>query len=536
MSEEIEAQKISTEEEEKHEQDENAKGSGEEEEEKKEENDKAWDPLWKPVNTNPPNAIELKATQRLKQYMEKSNTFADKENMEHRFHVIEQLSSLVDEFIEKIRVKKGVEPDEDEGKLVGKLFYSGSFKLGVCFPDSYIDLLCVAPQFVQLTDFFSVFYDILSSSQDCKELIKVEEAYVPIMKMNFNGVDIDMCFAALSMRTIPPDINLAPDVILENISKISVRALNSLRVNNMVLGLVPNVDNFKELLRFVRHWAHSRGLYGNVYGYFGGINLTLLSAFVCERYPTASVAMLIFYFFLEVSNWKWPHPLYINTPNVGEMPSWDPSTDHNDVMPIITPAYPSTNSLRSATKSSRIRIVKEMSRGCDLMESILTGEKEWDVLCEPTDFFTAYKSYIKIEISADEQADFNWWSGAVISKIKGLIIALENVPYINSTPIFPNPFNRKEGDSFYGTLFIAVVSEKLPEGEKIQLTAPVKKFLEEAYKIKDRPRTSTIDTKIIKFKDMPDYVFPGGVKPKKKHNKNKKKSKSEKSKDSKKKE
>ena len=233
--------------------------------------------------------------------------------------------------------------------------------------------------------------------------------------------------------------------------------------------------------------------------------------------------MLVFHFFNEITAWNWPKPLYINTPNTGELPSWDPVVDHYDVMPIITPAYPSTNSLRSATKSSHARIMKEMNRCKEIVTDALMGKIGWDTLCEKSDFFSSYKYCIKIEISANDLTSYNWWKGAVVSKVKFLIISLEQVKYIKCAPIYPSSHTRNENQSLTGTLFIGIESETPPEGEKIEITGPVKKFLEEAYKITDRPLSSLIDAKVIKKKDIPDYAFPEGKKPKEKHSKKKRK-------------
>ncbi|EAY11196.1 Poly polymerase central domain containing protein [Trichomonas vaginalis G3] len=489
--------------------------------------DPAWIPLYKPVSEAEPTPIDIEASRKLVEFLDSAGAIADAEAMKHRQAVFETVSKIVDQFIEKVRVNKKMEPPEGE-VYKGKLFYSGSYKLGVCSPKSDIDCVILAPQFVQKEEFFSIFYELLAADTKVKGLIKVEEAYVPIIKLTYDDIEFDISFAALGLNNITDDIDLSPDSVLENLSKLSVRALNSLRVNNMVIKLVPNLDNFKTLLKFVRYWAFKRGLYGNVYGYFGGVNLAILSAFVCQRYPTASPAMLALYFFSEISQWTWPTPIYINRPNYGELLSWDPTTesDHNDVMPIITPAYPSTNSQRSATTSSRNRIIQEMVKALQIMPNIITGDLPWSAVCEDHEFFESYKNYIEIDIRAEGLADYNWWKGTVISKVKRLITSLEAIERVKCAPIFPSSFDRENNNKYQGSIFIGLETEKTKddEGKKVNPSAAIKKYLEEIYKLTNRPLSTKIENpQVINRKKIPDFCFPNGrkKKPSKKHLKKK---------------
>ena len=73
----------------------------------------------------------------------------------------------------------------------------------------------------------------------------------------------------------------------------SVRALNGVRVSEMIMNLVPNVENFRITLRAVKHWAKVRGIYSNVLGFLGGVNWAILVAWICQRYPNASPNILI---------------------------------------------------------------------------------------------------------------------------------------------------------------------------------------------------------------------------------------------------
>ncbi len=73
--------------------------------------------------------------------------------------------------------------------------------------------------------------------------------------------------------------------------------MNGPRVTNMIHRLVPNYDSFLPVVRCVRAWCKARGIYGNKMGYFGGVNVNILVAFVCQLYPCASPSRLLSRFF-----------------------------------------------------------------------------------------------------------------------------------------------------------------------------------------------------------------------------------------------
>jgi poly(A) polymerase len=53
-----------------------------------------------------------------------------------------------------------------------------------------IDTLCVAPRHVDRSDFFSSFQELLRAQPEVKELRAVEEAFVPVIKMSFDGIEV----------------------------------------------------------------------------------------------------------------------------------------------------------------------------------------------------------------------------------------------------------------------------------------------------------------------------------------------------------
>ena len=70
-----------------------------------------------------------------------------------------------------------------------------------------IDALCVAPRHVDWSDFFTSFYDKLKLQEEVKGLRAVEEAFVPLIKLCFDGIEIDIWFARLALKTILEDLD-----------------------------------------------------------------------------------------------------------------------------------------------------------------------------------------------------------------------------------------------------------------------------------------------------------------------------------------
>jgi len=65
-----------------------------------------------------------------------------------------------------------------------------------------IDALCVTPRHVHREDYFSSFYEVLKRQPEVSDLRAVPEAFVPVIKMNFDGIEIDMTFARLALKEV----------------------------------------------------------------------------------------------------------------------------------------------------------------------------------------------------------------------------------------------------------------------------------------------------------------------------------------------
>ncbi len=71
-----------------------------------------------------------------------------------------------------------------------------------------------------------------------------------------------------------------------------------------MLQLVPSVPVFRVAVRLVKHWAQSRGIYGNVLGYPGGVAFAIMVARICQLYPNAAPSLVVARFFSIYARWK----------------------------------------------------------------------------------------------------------------------------------------------------------------------------------------------------------------------------------------
>lgn len=146
--------------------------------------------------------------------------------------ILSKLNSLVKEWIRESSVKRNMPPNVAD-QVGGKIYTFGSYRLGVHHKGADIDALCVAPRHIDRSDYFTSFFEILKQQKEVTDLRvsgahsrkfyatefysispvaywyaflfwqAVEEAFVPVIKMNFDGIEIDMLFARLALKEIP---------------------------------------------------------------------------------------------------------------------------------------------------------------------------------------------------------------------------------------------------------------------------------------------------------------------------------------------
>ncbi|OBA22189.1 putative polynucleotide adenylyltransferase [Metschnikowia bicuspidata var. bicuspidata NRRL YB-4993] len=419
-----------------------------------------------PVSLSNPSVNELHLNDLLIAELKSKGSFESEQATRKRVEVLSVLQKLVQDFVYTVSKRKNMSDGmaKDSG---GKIFTFGSYRLGVYGPGSDIDTLVVVPKHVTREDFFEVFEGILRKRPELEEITSVPDAFVPIIKMEFAGISIDLIFAKLNVPRVPVDMTLDDKNLLKNIDEKDMRSLNGTRVTDEILQLVPKPTVFKHALRCIKMWAQQRAVYANVFGFPGGVAWAMLVARICQLYPNAVSATIIEKFFAIYTKWNWPQPVLLKPIEDGplQVRIWNPRLyphDRQHRMPVITPAYPSMCATHNITNSTQKIIMKEIQRGADLMGSITSGEKVWGDLLQRHTFFHEYRFYLCVvaaTYSSDE--DHLKWSGMIESKIRVLIQKLEVTegigiahPYVKD---FKNSFHVKAQDvenviNSYGTL------------------------------------------------------------------------------------
>ncbi|XP_012532462.1 poly(A) polymerase type 3 [Monomorium pharaonis] len=482
------------------------------------------------ISVAEPKPIDITRTNELKEALKPYNVFESEEELNHRMEILSKLNALVKQWIRDTSIARNMPPNVAE-QVGGKIYTFGSYRLGVHHKGADIDALCVVPRHIYRADYFTSFFDLLRTQEEVTDLRAVEEAFVPVIKMNFDGIEIDMLFAKLTLKEIPDSMDLRDDMLLKNLDQKCVRSLNGCRVTDEILRLVPNIENFRLALRAIKLWAKRHGIYSNVLGYLGGVSWAMLVARTCQLYPNAVAATLIEKFFLVFSQWKWPQPVLLKQPdnvNLG-YPVWDPRVNVSDryhLMPIITPAYPQQNSTFNVSISTRTIMQEAFENGLAITEEIIMGKATWDKLFEPPNFFGKYKHYIVLlakSLTAEDQLE---WCGLVESKIRHLIGMLERNPHITLAHVNPEafpPLNPESGKHcsmwFIGLAFAKCEkNEKSEKGENINvdLTYDIKSFVDtverQAEQINMFKEGMWIEAKHVKRKDLHTYVSPSLLK------------------------
>lgn len=181
------------------------------------------------------------------------------DNNSKRKNVLKELESIVLAWV--IEESNKTQNEEVNESNCAKIFTFGSQKLEVHSPGSDIDTLCVAPMHISRHLFFDSLLNILRKTDGITEINPIQDAHVPIIKMKFRDVEIDLLYAKLPVKTLDEKhCNLDDDEMLFEMSKECILSINGKRNTDKILSIIPNQDTFKKVLKLVKFWAKRRGI------------------------------------------------------------------------------------------------------------------------------------------------------------------------------------------------------------------------------------------------------------------------------------
>ncbi|CAI9756041.1 unnamed protein product [Fraxinus pennsylvanica] len=477
--------------------------------------------LSEPISTGGPSEFDVIKTRELEKFLADAGLYESHEEAIRREEVLGRLDQIVKKWVKNISRAKGFN-EQLVQEANAKIFTFGSYRLGVHGPGADIDTLCVGPKHASRNeDFFGELYSMLAEMPEVQELHPVPDAHVPVMKFKFSGISIDLLYANVALWVIPEDLDVSQESTLQNVDEQTVRSLNGCRVTDQILRLVPNIQTFRTTLRCMRLWAKRRGVYSNVTGFLGGINWALLVARICQLYPNALPSMLVSRFFRVYNLWRWTNPVMLCPIQEGSLglPFWDPRRNYKDrlhLMPIITPAYPCMNSSYNVSTSTLRVMMEEFQRGNEICEAIEASKSSWDILFEPFAFFEAHTNYLQMDIASETEEDLRNWKGWVESRIRLLTLKIErDTKGVLQCHPHPGEFSDKS-KPFHHSYFMGLRRKQgtnPQKGEKFDIRLTVEDFKRDVYAYSSWKPSMWIHISLVKKKGIPNFVFPGGVRP-----------------------
>ncbi|KAH9254558.1 hypothetical protein BASA81_007306 [Batrachochytrium salamandrivorans] len=329
----------------------------------------------------------------------------------------------------------------------------GSFRLGVSQDSDDIDACLVVPQALTRAHFFDEgplsLIGLLRIK--CEVVLAIQTAYVPLIKLVWDGIEVDLVFASLSKHEVVPDSvfhELFDDseaaTGMDGKSRLS---LGGVRVTEALLRLVspPRREQFRLVLRTLRHWAKQRGLYNNKFGFWGGINFAIVATLVCQLHPTiSSEQVLVSKAMKLVCEWPWPKPLQVLllTSGSASLPT-SPTRSRGDWMPILTP-HVNSNSAVSVTAITKQLLLQDFAQS---HRFILEQPGDWRGFFHPArgGFFHRFPAYgqVSARYLIRHKLDFpraRQWLLFVESRIRRLCDLLEHQPGV--TVVFPHQLSQ----------------------------------------------------------------------------------------------
>ncbi|CAN1265581.1 Nuclear poly(A) polymerase 1 [Linum perenne] len=162
------------------------------------------------------------------------------------------------------------------------------------------------------------------------------------------------------------------------------------------------------------------------------------------------------------------------------------------------------------------RVTDQILRLVPNIQAMEANNANWDTLFEPFSFFDAYKNYLQVNIAAENEDDLRNWQGWVESRLRTLMLKIEKYTY-NMLQCHPHPgeFSDKSKPLHYCYFMGLQRKQGVPanEGEQFDIRETVNDFKHTVNMYTMWKPGMEIQVTHVKRKNIPSFVFPGGVRP-----------------------
>lgn len=487
------------------------------------------------LNSNFSTKSEKEDTYHLDQIL-KDDIAYDENYVEHK-EIIIKLKYLIRIWIKDLLISKSDLLKNTNNIFKGELLVFGSLKLDSFTRDSDIDTVCVVPNFINREeDFFQKFYAHLKAEQNITDLVAIPDSNVPLIKLTFCKIKIDILFARLSKNVLSENLEeilLSPEKVLQNFDdEKSLLSINGVITCDLILKCVPNKENFKKTLKYVKLWARNKALYSSLMGYLGGVSWSILVAKICQLFPNYEPSKLFEKFFFIYNRWDFDEvPITINS--VGNIENKNNTykfikdkyiDKEKSCITILTPGFPFQNCAYNVSSNSLTFIKEQIRDAVDLIIKIKQGKNDWKSIFDKYNPFSIFSTFLefrlreetkKVNRENDDKCNFPKWKGHFENKIRRFLKILETniinnfVEYmlyplpIKRTKLNNNYMNNNQSISYF---FCFKIRERLAEKELndkyINLSYLIKYFLEMVDMEELVPDEIVIEIKLLNKNDM----------------------------------
>ncbi|MEL7244594.1 MAG: poly(A) polymerase [Cyanobacteria bacterium J06573_2] len=281
----------------------------------------------------------------------------------------------------------------------------GSYRLGVESPESDLDIVCQIPIYLSGENFLKNVYQRLEGL--CESIKLVLDAKVPLLRLKLEGISVDLLYTHF-------DGDSTFDMSI-------IGCWEADLITEFVQEYLP-IESFQLLLRAIKGWAKYRRVYGNSWGFLGGLSLAILSAWSCQYYDDKDIYLdkLLLNFFKIISQHDWNQPITLT--EAGKEYSIQLP---RDLLPIITSIEPCQNTARNITHSTAEILRGEFQRGAELTQEIINDNLDRSILFESIDLQQESDILLELKLVSDNHQELEQKCGNFEADIIGLVIQLE---------------------------------------------------------------------------------------------------------------